>query len=214
MPGAEKITLSNAYPCLSDWTETTPVNLTYLYQDAWGAEKVFKSNPKYHVDIGSTSLLVAILAKYTRVCSVDIRPLPVKMKNLEARHGDILHLPFKDGEIESLSSLCVLEHIGLGRYGDALDPQGTIKAAAEIERVMKAGGNFYVSTMIGNEGKVCFNGHRVFTKETFVDYFKNSTLKESVFVTEDRVLEPGEFEKLSPSLTVGLFHFVKNPARK
>ena len=41
-----------------------------------------------------------------------------------------LDLPFDDHALESVSCLHVAEHIGLGRYGDPLDPQGTRKAAA------------------------------------------------------------------------------------
>jgi hypothetical protein len=47
-------------------------------------------------------------------------------------------LPFKNNSIECISSLCVLEHIGLGRYGDKLDPFGTEKAIEEIKTIFKS----------------------------------------------------------------------------
>ena len=43
--------------------------------------------------------------------------------------------PFGDRSVPSLSCLHVVEHVGLGRYGDPLDPQGSIKAMRELQRV-------------------------------------------------------------------------------
>ncbi len=209
MEGAEKFELRHLFPKISDRTTVTPLCHAYFYQDTWGAEKVFQTKPKYHVDVGSTALLVGILAKYTKVCNVDIRPLPVDLENLEAKKGSITKLPFKDGEIESLSSLCVLEHIGLGRYGDELDPRGTIKAANEIQRVMKKGGNIFVSTMMGQEDYVRFNAHRVFSMDTFCKYFNQSILKEIKFIYGDKMHSLEDFQKDKPEECVGLFHFVK-----
>lgn len=209
MPGAEKLELRSILPKISDKTSVTQISYSYFYQDTWGAEKVFQTKPNYHVDIGSTALLVGILAGYTRVCSVDVRPLPVTLPNLEAKKGSVTALPFYDASIDSLSSLCVLEHIGLGRYGDEFDPNGTITATKEIQRVMKKGGNIFVSTMVGQRDFVRFNAHRVFTLDTFCDYFKNCALKELKIIYGDKMHSLEEFQKDKPEECVGLFHFVK-----
>jgi hypothetical protein len=46
----------------------------------------------------------------------------------------------------------VVEHVGLGRYGDALDPKGDARACAELARVLAQGegGGFRVE-QLGNE---------------------------------------------------------------
>src|SRR2546430_12288402 len=49
--------------------------------------------------------------------------------------------PFGDLELSSVSCLHVAEHIGLGRYGDAIDPLGTRKAIGELARVLAVDGD-------------------------------------------------------------------------
>jgi len=66
---------------------------------------------------------------------VDIRPIDVSLDNLFFVKGSILNLPFRNNSIESISSLCVVEHIGLGRYGNVIDPYGSEKAIKELKRV-------------------------------------------------------------------------------
>ncbi|HHT9125285.1 MAG TPA: DUF268 domain-containing protein [Candidatus Brocadiia bacterium] len=213
MEGAEPFNLLNLRPLVKDWTNVTPVNENYFYQDTWAAGKIIKDAPEFHVDIGSTVLFVGILSKITRICSVDVRPLPVRLENLECREGSILELPFEDGEIFSLSSLCVLEHIGLGRYGDSLDPLGTCKAAQELSRVLGEGGNLYVSAPIG-ESSIYFNAYRVFEPENFVSMFRGFEVVDTLFILNDRVCTMDEYTKFNkPSynnrVIVGCFHFVK-----
>ena len=51
----------------------------------------------------------------------------------------VLILPFEDESVESLSCMHVVEHIGLGRYGDILDPDGDSKAISELKRALAVG---------------------------------------------------------------------------
>ena len=71
---------------------------------------------------------------------VDYRPLEVRLPGLTCVAGTIEQLPFADVSLRSLSCLHVIEHIGLGRYGDSLDPDGSRKAAVELQRVVAVGG--------------------------------------------------------------------------
>jgi hypothetical protein len=206
--------LNGAAPCqladinmqLGDWQTTTPVSF-YFYQDTWAFHKIIRQSPAWHVDVGSTALLVGCLAGVLRTVSVDVRPLAVKLTGLEALSGSITQLPFADESVESISSLCVVEHIGLGRYGDPLDKNGTIKAASELSRVLARGGNLYVSAPCGRSF-IAFNAHRSFEKEEFVRLFPGLTLKEFVLVNDS-----GVTDRISPDtskgLHVGLFHFTK-----
>ena len=73
--GSENLRLLNLYPCIDEKTSATPLDIGYFYQDTWAAGKIFNKKPKYHMDVGSTALLVGILSKFTKVCSVEIRPL-------------------------------------------------------------------------------------------------------------------------------------------
>ena len=153
------------YPCIGDDTGETPIEPIYFYQDAWTFERIVQRRPSAHVDVGSHHKFVALLSKVVPVTMVDIRPLSLPLESLQFRQGSILALPFEDSSVSSISSLCVVEHIGLGRYGDPLDPQGTEKAIAELQRVLAPGGNLWLSMPVSNENVIHFNAGRIFSIE-------------------------------------------------
>jgi len=140
--------------------------------------------PAQHVDIGSQTMFVNLLSAVLPVTFMDYRPLEVDIEGLTNRSGDILNLPFADGTIESLSCLHVAEHIGLGRYGDPLNPHGTRQACAELRRVLAPGGNLYFVVPVGRP-RVCFNAHRIHGPETIVEYYSGLELMEFSGVHDD-----------------------------
>jgi len=150
------------YPCLHDRTATTGVDSHYFHQAIWGFKRIQSNLPESHVDVGSDVRWVGMLTCVTRVCFIDIRPLSIQLDNYESKEGSIVALPFPDRSLSSVSSLHVIEHIGLGRYGDPIDPEGSAKAGAELMRVLAPGGRLYISMPIGN-ARVQFNGQRVFS---------------------------------------------------
>jgi len=159
------------YPCIYDVTATTEIEPTYFYQDSWAFEHIVSTRPPYHVDVGSHHKYVALLSKVLPVTMVDIRPLSLPLASLIFRQGSILDLPFEDGTVPSVSSLCVVEHIGLGRYGDPLDPKGSEKALAELKRVVAPGGDLYLSIPLDDENRTYFNAHRAFSEEYLFTLF-------------------------------------------
>jgi SAM-dependent methyltransferase len=162
---------ADLYPRLFDKTATTGIDPVYFYQDTWCARKIFENKPVRHYDVGSKADLVGTISQFTPTTMVDIRPLTVSLPELSFIEGSILALPFKDGEISSLSSICVIEHIGLGRYGDPLDPFGSEKSAKELSRVLAPGGSLYLSVPIDKNNTVYFNAHRAFTREYIIGLF-------------------------------------------
>jgi hypothetical protein len=70
-----------------------------------------------------------------------------------------------------------IEHIGLGRYGDEIDPQGDIKSINELKRVLKPGGDLLFVTPVGRS-RIEFNAHRIYSYEQITEYFFPFTLKE------------------------------------
>lgn len=201
----EQPLLEHLYPCLGDDTAQTPIEPTYFYQDAWAFEKIVKQHPSQHIDVGSHHTFVALLSKVVPVTMVDIRPLSLPLDTLNFKAGSILELPFEDGSVESLSSLCVVEHIGLGRYGDPLDPKGTEKAIAELRRVVKPNGNLYISLPIDDENRTHFNAHRAFTEE-YVE-----TLCHPLKILERCYIHGNKFgyQRLN-GFCIGLYH-LQNP---
>lgn len=62
-----------------------------------------------------------------------------------------------------------MEHFGLGRYGDPIDPQAWENALKSFQRILAPKGNLYISVPVGKVDKVCFNAHRVFTPQTIIE---------------------------------------------
>jgi SAM-dependent methyltransferase len=149
------------FPCIGDDVVETPIEPIYFYQDAWAFERIVQRSPSTHIDVGSHHKFVALLSKVVPVTMVDIRPLSLPLESLQFRRGSILDLPFEDNSVSSLSSLCVVEHIGLGRYGDPLDPHGTEKAIAELKRILAPGGHLCLSVPVSDENVVHFNAGRI-----------------------------------------------------
>ena len=57
-------------------------------------------------------------------------------------HKTISPTPGQSTPYDIIASFSSLEHTGLGRYGDPLDPQGDITAVGHIHRALKLGGLF------------------------------------------------------------------------
>lgn len=188
-------------PCLGDDTAETPIEPIYFYQDSWAFEKIVQARPGQHVDVGSQNKFVALLSKVVPVTMVDIRPLSLPLASLRFQAGSILDMPFADGSLESVSSLCVIEHIGLGRYGDPLDVEGTEKALAELKRVTAPGGSLYLSVPLDDINRTYFNAQRAFTEEYLLSLF------EPFRVVEQRYIYGNEFsEKRGTGFGTGCYH--------
>ena len=136
----------------------------YFHQDLYVASRVFESQPKKHVDIGSRiDGFVAHVAAFREIEVLDVRDPGIRVPNIIFRQADLMSPEFNLVEYcDSASSLHVIEHFGLGRYGDRLDPNGHEKGLNAIHRMLKPGGVFYMSVPIG-PSRVEFNAHRVFS---------------------------------------------------
>ena len=174
-----RISIFDTYFTTSDkYLEAGTIRGHYFFQDLWAAKKIYEFNIKEHYDVGSRiDGFIAHLLTFCEVNYVDIRNLESPLNNLKFIQGDILELPFENNTVKSLSCLHVIEHIGLGRYGDAVDPEGYIKAAKELTRVLSDGGKLFLSTPIGIE-KLCFDAHRVFSFNTIIKIFEDLELIE------------------------------------
>lgn len=202
--------LGDWYPCLFDKMDRTVVDRHYFYQSVWAAEKVSQVRPDEHVDIGSDVKFVGMLSSMVDVKFVDIRPFEPELDSFTSIHGSILDLPFEDGSLHSISCLSVAEHIGLGRYGDPLDPEGLHKAIMELKRVLAPGGNLYFGLPVGLP-KVCFNAHRISSAADIISGFLELKLLEFAVVDDKGVFirdaEPKDFD--TQEFANGLFHFSK-----
>ena len=182
----------------------------YVIQAWWASSRIRESAPSRHVDVSSNVGFVAQLAAMVPVEFYEFNPPKLDLPKLSIKTASLARLPFADNTIESLSCLHVLEHIGLGRYGDPIDPTGMEKACNELARTVKPGGHLFVSFPVGRE-RVEFNSQRVIDPLRGASLFSGLTLAEFSMVSDH-----GEFiENLDPShahsqeYACGLYHLVK-----
>lgn len=207
---SEKIKIRNLFPVLHDKYQKSFFDPDYSYQNIWAFEKIKKSKVESHLDIGSKIDYLGFLTTITKVIFIDIRPLSTDFENFNFVKGDITSLNLKDNSVKSLSCLSVAEHIGLGRYGDRLDPKGTEKACKELQRVLAKEGNLYFSLPIGKP-RVLFNAHRVHSLQQILHYFKDLKLVEFSYVDNSgRFIKKAEISEINTERDInGLFHFKK-----
>lgn len=180
---------SDLYPCLKDKIATTPFDHHYTYHPAWAARILAQTKSEYHVDISSILSFSTIVSAFVPVKFYDYRPANLNLKNLESGFADLKQLNFPDNSIPSLSCMHTIEHIGLGRYGDEIDPQGDIKSINELKRVLKPGGDLLFVTPVGNP-RIEFNAHRIYSYEQIIEYFSPLTLKEFSLIPDAGGLIP------------------------
>jgi len=200
-------------PMLGDYTEQAgSAGGHYFHQDLWAARRVIAARPSRHVDVGSRmDGFVAHVLTVMPVTVVDIRPLESDVHGLTFIQGDVCAMTmFADGSIESLSSLHALEHVGLGRYGDPIVPDGWRVALRECERVLARGGRFYFGTPVGRE-RLNFNSGRVFDPRTIVAAVPGLRLTAfSAVDDEGRLVEEADPATFSTATyACGLFEFTK-----
>jgi len=208
LPGAERLDWRASDPQVHDLTPRSPFDPHYFFQDVWAAQRVAELAPQRHVDVGSRVDLVGFLTAITEVTFVDIRLLEAEVEGLSSVEGSVLEMPFADRSLESVSCLHVAEHIGLGRYGDPLDPNGTVKAMKELQRVVAPGGQLLFAGPVGRR-QVVFNAHRIQPPSSVIRIFDELELIE-FSGTDDaghfsRHRSPDEFEDAGYAL--GLFLF-------
>ncbi len=168
---------TDLYPCLKDRIVKTPFDHHYTYHPAWAARILAQTKPEFHVDISSILSFSTIVSAFVPVKFYDYRPADLKLSNLESGSVDLNKLPFETDSIPSLSCMHTIEHIGLGRYGDKIDPAADLKSIEELKRVVKPGGDILFVTPVGKP-RIEFNAHRIYSFEQIVEYFSPLILKE------------------------------------
>lgn len=175
--GRFSVHLKDIYPCLKDKLKTTPFDRHYIYHPAWAARILAKTKPELHVDISSTITFSTIASAFVPIKFYDYRPADMQLSGLESGFADLNCLPFENNSLSSISCMHTIEHVGLGRYGDKLDPMGDLKSINELKRVIKPGGDVLFVTPVGKP-KIEFNGQRVYSYDQILSYFHPLILNE------------------------------------
>jgi hypothetical protein len=183
----------------------------YVYQAYWATQRIIKSvSSGFHLDISSHIPFVAQLSAHLPVIQMEFNPPLVELPSLKRVSGSLVDLPFRDESILSLSCLHVIEHVGLGRYGDPVNTNGCWKALREIQRVMARGGQCFLSIPVGQQS-IYFNAGYVFRFSDIINVLGRLDLLEFSLVDEKGKLK--DFDSVQQAAetvhALGLFHFKK-----
>jgi hypothetical protein len=175
---------ADRYPCLNERTTNTIFDTHYIYHTAWAARVLRRVAPSLHTDISSSLYFPAIASAFVPVRFFDYRPPRLYLDSLEVGRADLNALPFHSDSVECLSCMHVVEHVGLGRYGDPIDPQGDVRAMGELTRVVARGGSLIFVIPVGRP-KILYNAHRIYSYAQIVDAFAQLELVEFALVPDD-----------------------------
>lgn len=183
-PNRFPLSWKNRFVRLGEGRETTDFDPHYVYHLGWALRTLARIRPHEHVDISSSLFFSVALSAFMPVKFYEFRPAPVRLNGLSTFAGNLMHLPMESNSVTSLSCMHVVEHIGLGRYGDLLDPQGDLKSIAELKRVLAPGGSLLFVTPTGKT-RLCFNAHRIYSYEQIIEYFAPFELEEFALLPDD-----------------------------
>lgn len=174
-------------PMLTEWNDASGSLGAYFFQDQLVARWILDANPERHLDVGSRlDGFIGSLSVFREVDVIDIRPQTTQVRNVRFHQLDLMN-PLPAGWKEctdSLSCLHTIEHFGLGRYGDPVDPAGHLKGLSQMKDMVRPGGRIYLSTPMGPQ-RVEFNAHRVFSCETILGWFGEGWTIERFAVIDD-----------------------------
>jgi len=183
--GARVPKLRDARAMVEDATPRTGFDAQYIYHCGWAARELARRPPERHVDFSSALWFVSIASAICHIDHYDYRPPALEMPNVGVGACDLQRLPFEDKSLASISCMHVVEHIGLGRYGDALDPLGDRKAMQELSRVLTPGGTLLFATPVGKPRTV-FNAHRIYAYEEITAAFPELKVESFALVTDGK----------------------------
>jgi hypothetical protein len=193
----------SAFPCLDD-DAGHEYDQHYIYHVAWAIRKIKEINPKNHIDIGSSLHLSTCAAALVPTTFLDFRKPDLHIENLIVKQFDLT----RDGYATSdcISCCHVVEHIGLGRYGDKLDNEGDLKAIANLRRMATKHLLFVVPV---GKPVVAFNAHRVYSPVYINSLFPEYDCE--FYLIPNNGVNPhiAKIVELDIPYGCGCFHFIK-----
>ena len=176
----------DALPIFHEQTSLMSFDAHYVYHSGWAARVLREISPEQHIDISSSIVFSAIMSAFLNIKHYDYRTPILNLDGLECGNQDLLSLRFENSSINSLSCMHVIEHVGLGRYGDPLNPQGDREAARELMRVLAPGGHLIIVVPVAEHAYIRFNGHRIYDFNRVRNMFEVLELKEFAFLNDTK----------------------------
>ncbi|ULT87697.1 hypothetical protein L3Y34_007099 [Caenorhabditis briggsae] len=124
---------------------------------------------KHGFVVGSTRPWVEVMAlKHGAKEILTIESNPIKIqREFKGRLSSVDPVKFAEqwkmyaGKYDFAASFSTIEHFGLGRYGDPIDPIGDLREMLKIRCTLKKGGIFFLGLPIGMDA-LQFNAQRIY----------------------------------------------------
>ena len=158
--------VTHIFPILNEYRDQSgTASGHYFHQDLLVASMISINQPKRHIDVGSRiDGFVAHVACFRKIEILDIRPMTIDAHpNISFLQANLMDPTVTLPLVDSVSCLHAIEHFGLGRYGDPIDPLGYQKGFINLSKMLDVHGTLYISFPISNTNQVHFNAHRVFS---------------------------------------------------
>ena len=178
--------LTDALPIFHERTNTMSFDAHYVYHTGWAARVLSELSPACHIDVSSSLMFSSIASAFVPIKHYDYRNPELDLDGLVCGTQDLLALGFDNHSVDSISCMHVIEHIGLGRYGDPINSLGDLEAAKELMRVLAPGGHLIIVLPLAERAHVRFNGHRIYDLNRVLSLFNGMKLKEFSFLNEKR----------------------------
>jgi hypothetical protein len=130
------------------------------------------------LDVGSPKMFTSSISVYHNVSSLVLANPSDNLSNTKYITHDVSNeLPFQNNSFDIFTSTVSIPLLGLGRYGDKVDPNAIENFIQELSRVMRNGSTIYISMCLGHN-ILCFNNGYYLTIEKIESLFFNFKLKE------------------------------------
>lgn len=208
------ISLKDIRPCLFENTSETNFDRHYIYHTGWATRKLIDLKPEKLYDFSSSLYFIGIVSSFLPIVFHDFRPANIQLSNIDSRSADLTSLNIDSNSLQCVSCMHVVEHIGLGRYGDSLDAGGDLKAINELRRVTAISGDLLFVVPIGSVSFIRFNANRVYNFSQVISFFPNFDLIDFTFITdygnERHIINNASVSQIGSEVEgCGCFHFKK-----
>ena len=199
------------YPILNEKYMSPRIDRHYFYHPAWASRVLAEIKPEKHIDISSTINFISQISAFIPTEYYEYNIPEIKLDNLKVDHCDLLSLPFADNSVVSLSCMHVVEHIGLGRYGDPFDLDADLKAVKELIRVLAQNGHLLFVVPISSNPRIEFNAHRIYSYDMVMQMFEGLDLAEFCLIPDsgDIIRYSRKEDCKNQVHACGCFHFIK-----
>lgn len=143
------------------------------------------------LDVGcaGTNLPIELANREYEVYGIDAMPYR-NQQNFTFVKGNLEYMPFDTDFFDIVTAVSTIEHVGLGRYGDPISPDGDKNAVKEIKRVVKPGGKIIITIPCGKD-TICYSKdgvplHRVYCSISLIKLLSGLKILEISYVVKRR----------------------------